>query len=391
MNLSEFKTKSEVLQRKMPKIIGNNQHKGKTLIALDGGYSAVKGVSPERSFIFPSYAKKIDKELETVAAVKSFDIQFRNNKTGEIYLVGQSAMSLLDKDDLESTTDASIYTRYRYSSDIYKAIMATGLAIGCIGAGDNEIYLQTGLPAAYKERDEDKIKRALAGDYDISVKLGNHDWLQFVFTLSEDHIFVMEQPQGTLCGCAYGPDGPTKQGADILTSNAIILDIGFGTEDIFAIKAGYKKGHQTYSDTGMRSVFDETLKELKRSYPVETKIFELQNYLESGKLEVFDPETFHPEYVDFSDILIQKNKELCEKSIKRLMQDYDNLLGYKYLIVTGGTGECRFEQIKQMLSGFSSLQILPGNMSYPELPFSFSNVIGYYAFRHAKLKKELNN
>lgn len=81
MNLSSYKTKSEVLQRKMPRIIGNNQHKGKTLIALDGGYSAVKGVSPERAFIFPSYAKKIDKELETVAAVKSFDIQFKNNKT----------------------------------------------------------------------------------------------------------------------------------------------------------------------------------------------------------------------------------------------------------------------------------------------------------------------
>ena len=390
MNLSSYKTKSEVLQRKMPRIIGNNQHKGKTLIALDGGYSAVKGVSPERAFIFPSYAKKIDKELETVAAVKSFDIQFKNNKTGEIYLVGQSAMSLIDKDDLDGTTDASIYTRYRYNSEIYKAVMATGLAIGCIGAGDNEIFLQTGLLAAYKDRDESKIKDALAGDYDISIKLGNHDWLNFVFTLPKDHIFVMEQPQGTLCGCAYGPEGPTSQGIDILTSNAIILDIGFGTEDIFAIRAGYKNGHQTYSDTGMRSVFDETLRELKKNYPIETKVFELQNYLESGALQVFDPDTFQVEPVDFSNILVKKNEELCDKSIRRLMQDYDNLLDYKYLIVTGGTGECRFEQIKKMLSGIPNLTVLPGNMSYPDLPFSFSNVIGYYSFRHAKLKKELN-
>ena len=107
-------------------------------------------------------------------------------------------------------------------------------------------------------------------------------------------------------------------------------------------------------------------------------------------MQVFDPDTFQVEPVDFSNILIKKNEELCDKSIRRLMQDYDNLLDYKYLIVTGGTGECRFEQIKKMLSGIPNLTVLPGNMSYPDLPFSFSNVIGYYSFRHAKLKKELN-
>ena len=112
----------------------------------------------------------------------------------------------------------------------------------------------------------------------------------------------------------------------------------------------------------MRSVFDETLRELKKNYPIETKVFELQNYLESGALQVFDPDTFQVEPVDFSNILVKKNEELCDKSIRILMQDYDNLLDYKYLIVTGGTGECRFEQIKKMLSGIPNLTVLPGNM-----------------------------
>lgn len=385
---ASYKTKSEVLNRKMPGIVGNNQYRGKTVVALDGGYSALKGVSPERTFIFPSYAKKIDKELEMVGTVKSFDIQYRNNKTGEIWLVGQSAMSLMDKEDLDSTTDASIYTRYRYDSDIFKVIMYTGLAIGCIGAGDNEIFLQTGLPATYAENDQTKLKKALAGDYDISIKLGAKPWLHFEFSLPEDHIFVMEQPQGTLCGCAYGAEGVTKQGIDILESNAIILDIGFGTEDIFSIRSGYKNGHQTYSDTGMRSVFEETLKELKKSYPVETKVFELQNFLEEGKLPVFDPDTFQMQQIEFGNILERKNRELCEKSVRRLMQDYDNLLNYKYLIVTGGTGECRFEQIKDRFKGIPTLTVLPGNLSYPDLNFCYSNVLGYYAFRRVKIKKE---
>ena len=71
------------------------------------------------------------------------------------------------------------------------------------------------------------------------------------------------------------------------------------------------------------------------------------------------------------------------------MQDYDNLLKYKYLIITGGTGESRFEQIKEMLKGITTLTVLPGNINYPDLPFSYCNVMGYYSFRHAKFMAEL--
>jgi plasmid segregation protein ParM len=80
------------------------------------------------------------------------------------------------------------------------------------------------------------------------------------------------------------------------------------------------------------------------------------------------------------------NREICEKSVNRLLEDYNNLMDYKYLIVTGGTGESRFEQIKEMLSGIEDLTVLPGNLNNRDLSFMYSNVIGYYMFRHAKMK-----
>jgi plasmid segregation protein ParM len=80
---------------------------------------------------------------------------------------------------------------------------------------------------------------------------------------------------------------------------------------------------------------------------------------------------------------------MCEKSVRRLMQLYDNLKDYKYLIVTGGTGESRFAQIKDMLSGLPHLTVLPGNVNTPDLSFTYSNVIGYYMFRYANLKKSI--
>lgn len=381
INTKEFKTKSEILEKQMPKV------NGKTIIALDGGYSSVKGVSPNKVFLFPSYAKKAPKDLEVVAKVSATDIQYRDNTTGEIWLVGEAAEKMMEQSDIDSTTDASLFSRYRYDSDIFQVIMATGMAIGLWGTGSgNEITLQTGLPATYKSRDEAKLVKALKGDYDISIKIGSGEWTNFQFVLDEEHIDVMEQPQGTLCATAYENGEVSTLGKKILKSNTIILDIGFGTEDIFSVRSGYKNNHQTYSDTGMRAVFESVIKKIISEHPdAEIKIFALQNYLENGKVSYLDSETIKVHEVEFADILEEKNRELCEKSIRRLLQDYDNLLQYEYLIVTGGTGESRFEQIQEMLNGLSNLKVLPGNMNTPDLSFTYSNVIGYYMLRHAKL------
>lgn len=391
MNTASFKTKSEIIEKKLPRINGNNQYRGKTIIALDGGYSAVKGASPERVFIFPSYAKKAPEGFEVIGKVRPTDILYRDNDTQEVWLVGQAAESMMDQTDLESTTDASLYTRYRYDSQVFKVIMATGLALGLWGTPEgNEIILQTGLPSAYKTSDEGRLKKALAGNYNIAIKVGSGGWKDFNFTLDIDNISVMEQPQGTLNAVVFKDGELTDLGKDIMISNSLILDIGFGTEDIFSIRSGYKNNHQTYQDTAMRAVFDMVIQKFREAHPeAELKVFELQNYLEAGQISYFNQGDFKMEYVDFSDILEEVNRTLCEKSILRLMQDYQNMQHYKYLIVTGGTGESRFEQIKEKLSVIPSLTVLPGNLNASELSFSYANVLGYYMLRHSLTMRDM--
>lgn len=390
MDTARFKTKSEIIEKKMPKVNGNNQYKARTIIALDGGYSSVKGASPERVFMFPSYAKKAPLSLEVVGKVSDYDILFKDNTKGEVWLVGQSAETMMDQTDHESITDASLYTRYRYDSEMYKVLMATGMALGLWGTPEgNEVFLQTGLPSAYKKNDSAKLVKALAGDYDISIKIGSKAWSQFKFSLTPDHINVMEQPMGTLCSIAYANGEKTKFGMDVMSSNSLILDVGFGTEDIFSVRKGYAAESRTYSDTAMRAVFDEVISEIQKEYPTEIKIFELQNCLEDGQISYFDPSEFNMNYIPFGDILERVNYDLCEKSVMRLMQDYQNMQNYKYLIVTGGTGESRFEQIRQKLSVIPSLSVLPGNMNVPDLPYVYSNVIGYYMLRHALTMRDM--
>lgn len=394
MNTASFKTRSEIIEKKLPRVNGNNQYKGKTILAVDGGYSGVKGASPERVFWFPSYAKRAPSGLEIIGKVHPNDILFRDNTTQDIWLVGQAAEAMMDQMDIESTTDISLFTRYRYDSDVFKVIMASGFALGLWGTpSDNEIVLQTGLPSTYKEADEPKLRKALIGDYDISIKIGQGKWKDFKFSLTDKNVYVMEQPQGTLCSAAYANGELSNIGKKIMSKNTLIWDIGFGTEDIFSVKSGYKNGHQTYSDTAMRAVFDMTIQRLKSIYKTECpsfdlKVFELQNYLMSGVISYFDPDNFKMLYVEFADILKKVNEELCEKSLKRLMQEYNNLRGYDYLIVSGGTGESRFEQIKEKLSVIPTLSVLPGNLNTNDLSFSYSNVIGYYMLRHALIARD---
>ncbi len=397
MDTKAYKTKSEIIERDMPaiEILGNNQYKSTTVIALDGGYSAVKGVSPKRIFTIPSYAKKKPSGLETIGKVRDTDIQFRNNETGEIWLVGQAAETLMDQADIDSTTDASLYTRYRYNSETFKVIMLTGMALGLWGTNpNNKVFLQTGLPATYKERDEGNLVKALSGNYDISIKVGNNNWETFTFTLDKDSIGVMEQPYGTLMNVSYDHDNNISEiGKRVFSpkskASTIVLDIGFYTEDIFATKAGYKANHNTYSDTAMRSVLEGTIKKLQeKDDNIEIKIFELQKYLEEGKVPSFDPDKFESTFIEFGDILEEVNKELCEKSIKRLVNEYDHLKDYQLLIVTGGTGESRFEQIKDMLKGFAGLNVIPGNITESDLAFSYSNVLGYYKLCRAQKLRE---
>lgn len=385
----DFKTKNEIVKKEMPRINGNNQFKSKTILAIDGGYSSFKGVSPNKLFAFPSYAKKVPRDFSIVSDLKKDDLFFRDNKTGETWLVGRTAEALMNQNDVDSTSDSTLYTRYRYNSDVYKVLMSCGIALGLYGlTPGTELYLQTGLPSEYIARDEDKLKKALVGDYDVAIKIGNKDWVSFKFDFDEEHIDVMEQPKGTLNALVYNMGKIEKKGAALLKNNVIILDIGFGTEDIFAFQSGISTSHVTNRDTAMRAVFNEVSEKLRRE-GVDVKVFEFQKYLEEGVVPYFDEETYEMNYEPFAEFLEEANKELSDKSIERLMKANDNLKDYNYLVVTGGTGESRLNYIKDKLKGLSRLTILAGNENTPELSCIYSNVIGYYMFRYAIVMREM--
>lgn len=391
----QFKTRSEIREMDFPKINGNNQHVKKTIVAADIGYSAIKGVSPNKMFTIPSFVKRAPESLEVFGKADPNDIVLKDNTTGASYFVGRLANKFINESDTQSITDTSLYNRYRYNSESFDILVKTALAVGLLRTGTaptDEIIVQTGLPSVYKDRDTEKIRAAFAKDYDISLKVGNSNWYHFVFTIKPENVYVLEQPQGTLCSVMFDKSGEfTAQANEIISSDGVLIwDIGFGTEDIFSIRTRHKDDipHKTYSDTAMRAVFDMVASKAIEA-GADVKVFEMQKYLEKGAISYFDPDDDCVKHFSLDGLIQEANSALCKKSIDRLMAEYNRLMDYKYLIVTGGTGESRFEQIKEQISAKNpDIIILPGNLNNPELPFAYSNVVGYYMQRHANVKRE---
>lgn len=394
--ITSFKTRAEIGEISMPHVLGNNQYKRNFIVALDGGYSSVKGISENTIFCFPSYAKRVN-SIDVTGRLNETDIVLTNNKTGEIWLVGSFAENTMNRSDIQSTTDENLYTRYRYKSDVYRAIMTAGLGVALFRTeiDDNmNICLQTGLPSAYVKKDATNLRDVLSGDYDFTLRIGTQS-KHFLFTLHPDNIGIMEQPRGTLANIVYDKEGHLiPKMKNILNANTIILDIGFGTEDIFSIRSGanIKDSHNTsptYSDTAMKAVFEATVGEINDTYDTEFKVFELQKFLKTGYVPVLDRDSvpISTKEVEFISILEKNNRLLCEKSIRRLFEEYDNLLDYDYLIVTGGTGESRIKQISEMLCGLPHLSVILGNEADPCISSIYANVRGYYMSMLLKVQK----
>lgn len=391
MNTADFKTKSLIKDWKMPKINGNNQFLNRVIVGIDGGYSSVKAITNSKIALFPSYAKKIDKKsFNIVAQLDDTTIIMTDNIRNETWVVGEMAETLIDDIDVSNTTDASLYSRYHLQNPIYIATMTAGLAI-CLMDMDltnTQVYVQTGLPCEYLD-DADELKDVLTGHYDVTMKIGNNEEKRVIFDLKKDAINVIEQPKGTMISAVYDNHGqPLADRIGILKQNTLIVDIGFGTEDLFSIKSSVNNKQNTYSDTAMKSVFENTIKDINDEKHTNFKIFEFQKYLEDGVIPIFirgkgniRP---HIEPYDFTELLNKNNKELCEKSINRILYEYDNLIKYNYLIVTGGTGESRFDMIEDALSGLT-VTVIKGNENAPDLPFVFSNVRGYYMSAYLRL------
>ena len=386
MNTNQFRTKTISKARKNPGV------GGKWGIAIDVGYSAVKVMSPNGFFSFPSVAVKVPYGTadSTFGKLSNSSIAYRDDKGNE-YLIGEDAEKELKGND---SATSILYTRDRYNHEEFLVISEVGLGLGAMenqyGAPAKSTYhVMTGLPPEYMEEDEPIIKEVFSGSHKFSLKLGNKaEWIEFNISLKQDNIKVMAQPMGSLISIATDANGGmTEKAKDYMSSNILIFDPGFGTLDTFEIRNHRLGSNKTWANLGMRRVLQETVDELKKKYSVNTTVSSLEVDLDKGYVVVADKRTHASKKQEFAEILENANRKICEDALNAIDSCYDYLSQYDYLVIAGGTGAAWEKLIRERYKAMETLTIINANVNDSNMDSIFSNVRGYYMSLLSELKR----
>lgn len=353
-------------------------------IALDIGYSAVKGMAPDSVFVFPAFTRIHESEL--IGAPHQSDI-FYKDETGVMYAIGELALDQLQLNDTNDNSN-SLYGRERYYSKSFLILCRVGLAVGIRSSKDGPngkpVLLQTGLPPAYRETDTALLVDALSGHHSFDVKIGASEWEHYEIDLPANNISVTSQPIGSVYSASKRNDGSNisvdEDGHNYLDSHTLVFDGGFGTLDLFSIANRVVNGSRTYNNLGMKAVFEGTAADIRKKFNTEIHVHTLPRLLEKGTIKVFNRKERSVSEVDFSDILKANTERVFNEAMDRIEQEYPIFTDYDYLIVTGGTGQSWYELLKDRYKNLPSLKIVLANQNDSELDLFFSNVRGYYLY-----------
>jgi plasmid segregation protein ParM len=358
------------------------------VIALDIGYSAVKGMSKNMVFSFPSFAQKADTDSMTVGKANPTDIQYKD-ASGVIWDVGDMAISMLSQNDSRSSEE-TLYSRNRYHDPMFLVIARVGMALGMRvneygNPNGKSMVLQTGLPPKFIKGDSPILRKVLSGTHDFYVRIGDEDWKHYRFELKDSNINIMGQPMGSFFSASFNDDCSEIENVEKFFNNdLLIFDGGFGTLDTFEVKRRRIDAMQTFDNLGMKAVLHKVTEILYKDYGVEVSVHSIQNNLKTGYVKKFDPDTMSTKKIPINEILEKANREICMNAINQIKTLYNNLIDCRYLLVTGGTGAAWFDIMKKYFAGMEDLEVIGANQN-TDLPQIFSNVRGYYLFQVAKL------
>lgn len=373
MDTKRFRTRQEI------KLLSNP--KGRDyVIGIDVGYSATKVFHENGYFVFPSYAKRLENGMINITNDR--DIMYRDDETGELYMVGYNAQDMVESTDTNDT-DGELFSRKRYLDKRFKIICNAAIAIAVTTKKDDRrIVVQTGLPSSYVSGDTPAIKKAIAKQSSFSLKIGGGTWQSFSPVIKEDNIFVMPQPAGALYSVLIKNDGTyTSDARTILSSNVLVMDVGFGTFDFYGIKNRSIVCKESIDQIGMRGILERTSKKIHEKLNEDIRVAALQKNLESGTVVCINEEDMESEEKPIEPYLAEASTEVLKEAMDKAKSVADSFRGYNYVIVDGGTGEAWYEDIRQWLSKMKTLKVMPSNFN-DRLPMIYSNARGYYMYRY---------
>lgn len=368
----------------------------KLLISLDPGFDSMKVIANGKHFKFPFVVRETDERKLSDYGNREGFILYKD-EAGATWRVGQFARTILfdEKGSHPNDPMQGFYTEERFisaefivglRSAIAKAISLTGLYEE---QADLDIRLIVALPHAVRAKYASTVTGLVAGEHFYHMTLDTDAEKPFHFTIEEPNIYTVSQTIAAILGETSDDKGYINQQRFFYLSNGptLVIDGGYYTTGIVPVsRGGSVDDALAESDIrhAMKNVNLAVAQEIAEKRP-DIKHYNIEYLLsqDDAILRSMNQDTGMVETIDLAAIREAKLRDVCDDFIKYLDQKFDNLLDFRYILVTGGTGASFF---RQMFEHYKSTSLMDNEhmllttptLGNAPLPIEFSIATGAY-------------
>lgn len=366
------------------------------LISIDPGFDSMKVIANGQHFKFPFVARETDeRQLSDYGDRQGFILY--KDETGATWRVGQFARAILfgEKGKQENDPMQGFYTEERFISAEFTAGLRSAIAKAITLSGlydrqaDLDIRLIVALPHGVRTKYASTVIGLAAGEHSYYMTFNADAEKRFHFTIEESNIYTVSQTIAAILGETSDDRGYINQKKYHYLCNGptLVIDGGYYTTGIVPVsRGGSVDDAHAESDVlhAMKNVNLAVAQEISEKRP-DIKHYNVEYLLSQGEptLRSLNRETGMVETTDLAAIRERKMRDICDDFIKYLDQKFDNLLDFRYILVTGGTGASFFNQMlkhykKTGLMDDEHMLLTTPTLNGESLPIEFAITTGAY-------------
>lgn len=373
----------------------------KLCISIDPGFDSLKIIANDKPIKIPFNVVETDERKMSDYALRK-DFLLYKSPVGTTYRVGHYARELVfeNKGNVEEMM-ADFYTEQRFTGEYFSVGLDVAIALS-IEANDMydiqdeiDINIIVALPHSSRAKFASTVIGKAAGLHDFTLRCGSGEDKHYKFNVESEAVLTVSQTIAAILGETSDENGNIDdEKAHYLTNGpTLVLDGGYYTFGMVAVgRGGSVDEDKTDSDTNhaMKNVnidIAEKIAEFRNNinhYDIEYLLNKDDGkirYMADGKVQ----------YLDLNLLRTESIKKVSDSFVQRLNKDYDNLLDFKYVIVTGGTGASFYNH---MLKYYATTGVMDkdhfllssSKLGNKHLPIEFSIAIGAYKGLRAKVQ-----
>ena len=364
-------------------------------VSIDPGFDNMKVIANGQHYKFPFNAVETDERKMSDYGRRHGFILYKD-ESGTTWRVGQYARGLIfdNKEQQEQAEKMrGFYTEERFTSNEFMVGLRTALAMAINKAGlydcqaSLDIRLIVALPHSCRAKFSSTIVGAAAGEHSFFMRFDDSQEKAYHFTIQESNVYTISQTIAAILGETSDDNGNINEEKFFYLSNGptLVIDGGYYTVGLVPVsRGGSVDDARAESDTGhaMKMVNVAVEQEIANQRP-DIKHYSIEylltqddgrvRYLENGKART----------IDLATIRSEKIQEVCAHFAGYLDKKYNNLLDFKYVLVTGGTGACFYQQLLAYYKEASIMDEEHMMLTSPvindkPLPIEFSIAAGAY-------------